>query len=109
MPFTSNFITPRDVFLKLFSPESMILFITFYQEFINAGVNAYALGCTDEGLRKELIDMENSGAEIEGLETYGGGTSLRFKILSEEVRLSKKQTSNSFAMCFTIIILRSFC
>lgn len=55
------------------------------KEFINAGVNAYALGCTDEGLRKELIDMENSGAEIEGLETYGGGTSLRFKILSEEV------------------------
>lgn len=55
------------------------------KEFINAGVIAYALGCTDEGLRKELNDMMNSGTEIEGLEIYGGGTSLRFKILSEEV------------------------
>lgn len=29
--------------------------------------------------------MKNSGTEIEGMETSGGGTSLRFKILSEEV------------------------
>ncbi|ONK60511.1 uncharacterized protein A4U43_C08F19260 [Asparagus officinalis] len=55
------------------------------KEFINAGVNAYALGCTDEGLRKELLDMKNSGTEVEGMETYGGGTSLRFRILSDEV------------------------
>ncbi|KAF3453200.1 hypothetical protein FNV43_RR03639 [Rhamnella rubrinervis] len=31
------------------------------KEFISAGVNAYALGCTDEGLRKELNDMKESG------------------------------------------------
>lgn len=55
------------------------------KEFICAGVNAYALGCTDEGLRKELIDMENSGTEIEGLEIYSEGINLRLKILSEEV------------------------
>lgn len=55
------------------------------KEFINAGVNAYALGCTDEGLRQELIEMKNSGTKIESIETFGGNTSLRFKILSEEV------------------------
>jgi hypothetical protein len=47
-------------------------------------VNAYALGCTDEGLRKELMDTKNSGVEIEGLGTYGG-TSLKFKIHTSEV------------------------
>ncbi|XP_068338712.1 uncharacterized protein [Pyrus communis] len=54
-------------------------------EFISAGVNAYALGCTDEGLRKELLDMKESGVEIEGMQSYGGTTSLKFKIASEEV------------------------
>lgn len=55
------------------------------KEFITAGVNAYALGCTDEGLRKELFSLKESGVEIEAMETYGGSTSLKSKILSEEV------------------------
>ncbi|KAF3639539.1 hypothetical protein FXO38_22589 [Capsicum annuum] len=55
------------------------------KEFISAGVNAYALGCTDEGLRKELISLKESGVEIEAMETYGGSTSLKSKILSVEV------------------------
>ncbi|KNA03912.1 hypothetical protein SOVF_204100 [Spinacia oleracea] len=55
------------------------------KEFIEAGVNAYALGCTDEGLRKELSNMKESGVEIESMEIYGGRTSLRSKILYEEV------------------------
>ncbi|KAF9609922.1 hypothetical protein IFM89_019288 [Coptis chinensis] len=55
------------------------------KEFISAGVNAYALGCTDEGLRKELIDMKDSGLDIAGTEIYGGRTSLKSKILSKEV------------------------
>lgn len=55
------------------------------KEFISAGVNAYALGCTDEGLRKELMHIKDSGIEIDGLETYGGGTSVKFRILTEEV------------------------
>ena len=56
------------------------------QEFISAGVNAYALGCTDEGLRKELTDMKESGVEIEAMQSYGGSTSLKSKIASGEVR-----------------------
>lgn len=56
-----------------------------YQDFISAGVNAYALGCTDEGLRKELIDMKESGLEIEVMQSYGGSTGLKSKIISEEV------------------------
>ncbi|KAF7840614.1 uncharacterized protein G2W53_002912 [Senna tora] len=55
------------------------------KEFIAAGVNAYALGCTDEGIRKELTDMKDSGVEIEAMQSYGGSTSLKSKIISEEV------------------------
>ncbi|WMV16290.1 hypothetical protein MTR67_009675 [Solanum verrucosum] len=62
-----------------------IVMILIFQEFISAGVNAYALGCTDEGLRKELFSLKESGVEIEAMETYGGSTSLKSKILSVEV------------------------
>lgn len=55
------------------------------KEFISAGVNAYALGCTDEGLRKELTNMKESGTEIQEMQTYGGATSLKSKICYEEV------------------------
>ncbi|XP_044496439.1 uncharacterized protein LOC123218851 [Mangifera indica] len=55
------------------------------KEFISAGVNAYALGCTDEGIRKELIALKESGTEIGAMQSYGGGTSLKSKIFSEEV------------------------
>lgn len=55
------------------------------KDFISAGVNAYALGCTDEGLRKELTDMKQSGFEVEAMHNYGGSTSLKSKILSYEI------------------------
>ncbi|KAI3718696.1 hypothetical protein L6452_19576 [Arctium lappa] len=55
------------------------------KEFIGAGVNAYALGCTDEGLRKELTNMKESDIEIEEMQTYGGGTSVKSKICYEEI------------------------
>ncbi|KAI7758235.1 hypothetical protein M8C21_018757 [Ambrosia artemisiifolia] len=55
------------------------------KEFISAGVNAYALGCTDEGLRKELTNMKESSIQIEEMQAYGGGTSLKSKICYEEV------------------------
>lgn len=54
------------------------------KEFISAGVNAYELGCTDEGLRKELTDMKESGVEIEAMQTYGGNTGLKSTIISQE-------------------------
>ncbi|XP_031473982.1 uncharacterized protein LOC116246304 [Nymphaea colorata] len=55
------------------------------KEFISAGVNAYALGCTDEGLRRELMDLKGSGGHVEGVQAYGGTTSLKSKTFSEEV------------------------
>ncbi|KAI3849080.1 hypothetical protein MKX03_011523 [Papaver bracteatum] len=55
------------------------------KEFIGAGVNAYALGCTQEGLRRELTDMKESGIEIERTRSNGGNASLKSKIFSEEV------------------------
>lgn len=48
-------------------------------------MNAYELGCTDEGLRKELTDMKESGVEIEAMQTYGGNTGLKSTIISQEV------------------------
>jgi len=54
--------------------------------FVSAGVQAYALGCTEEGIRMELLDIKASGVEIEGLRSYGGGTSLSFKVRSSEVK-----------------------
>ena len=70
--------------------------LMLYQEFISAGVNAYALGCTDEGLRKELIAMKESGIEIEAMQRYGGSTSLKSKICAEEVSYP---TYFSFYIC----------
>ncbi|CAH2047994.1 unnamed protein product [Thlaspi arvense] len=56
------------------------------KEFISAGVNAYALGCTDEDLRKELMAMKESGLEIERMESYyHGSTQTKSKILLSEV------------------------
>ncbi|KAL7604579.1 uncharacterized protein LOC111907860 isoform X1 [Lactuca sativa] len=55
------------------------------KEFISAGVNAYALGCTDEGLRKELTNIKESGIEIQEMQTYGGATGLKSKICYQEV------------------------
>jgi len=57
----------------------------YLQEFISAGVNAYALGCTDEDLRKELMAMKDSGLEIERMENYGGSTQTKSKITLSEV------------------------
>lgn len=55
------------------------------KDFIRAGVNAYALGCTAEDLRKELANIRESGVEIEAMENFGGSTSLKSRISSEEV------------------------
>ncbi|XP_024467561.1 uncharacterized protein LOC18111216 isoform X2 [Populus trichocarpa] len=61
------------------------MLLTVEEEFISAGVNAYAVGCTEEGLRKELTAIRESGDEIEALQNYGGSTSVKSKIFAEEV------------------------
>ncbi|KAH8943228.1 hypothetical protein BDL97_13G040300 [Sphagnum fallax] len=57
------------------------------KEFINAGVTAYAVGCTDEGLRKELLNVGQAGAELDGSTGAGAGANvvLKSKIRAEEV------------------------
>ncbi|KAL2610364.1 hypothetical protein R1flu_028937 [Riccia fluitans] len=53
------------------------------KEFIHAGVTAYEVGCTDEGMRKELLSIslnENSGEEL-----GGSAVGLRNKLATEEV------------------------
>ncbi|KAL8469003.1 hypothetical protein ACS0TY_031996 [Phlomoides rotata] len=63
------------------------------KEFISAGVNAYELGCTDEGLREELTDMKESGVEIEAMQAYGGNTGLKSKIISQEPTIVRWSSS----------------
>lgn len=48
-------------------------------------MNAYALGCTDEGLREELTDIKESGVKIDAMQAYSGNTGLKSKIISQEV------------------------
>ncbi|KVH96742.1 hypothetical protein Ccrd_001167, partial [Cynara cardunculus var. scolymus] len=60
------------------------------KEFISAGVNAYALGCTDEGLRKELTNMKESGIEIEEMQTFGGVRWSPTPPVSDEIKLQWK-------------------
>ncbi|XP_022575117.1 uncharacterized protein BNAA03G59840D isoform X2 [Brassica napus] len=70
-----------------FSPHGQTHHRKRWMEFISAGVNAYALGCTDEDLRKELMAMKESGLEIERVESYQvqGSTQTKSKILLSEV------------------------
>ncbi|KAI3992729.1 hypothetical protein MKX01_021690 [Papaver californicum] len=49
--------------------------IYLIKEFIGAGVSAYALGCTQEGLKRELTNMKESGIEIERTRSYRGNAS----------------------------------
>jgi hypothetical protein len=53
------------------------------QEFIYAGVTAYAVGCTDEGLRKELLNVGQAGVELDGGMGVGGGANVVLSRRSE--------------------------
>lgn len=55
------------------------------QEFIDAGVTAYAVGCTDEGLRKELLNVGVSAADVEGSTRSSSKVGLKSKLTAEEV------------------------
>lgn len=81
---------------------------SFFQEFITAGVNAYELGCTDEGLRKELADMKDSGIEIEAMQSYGGSTSLKSKIFSHEVSISSLELNNYIQLDLSCLVWHVF-
>jgi hypothetical protein len=77
--------------MKLFSPvficTSVLLHHFIFQDFITAGVTAYAIGCTDEGLRGELLNARDSNEPLLELASSGGGTGVKLKITSEEVRI----------------------
>ncbi|KAF3455200.1 hypothetical protein FNV43_RR05648 [Rhamnella rubrinervis] len=60
------------------------------KEFISAGVNAYALGCTDEGLRKELNDMKESGLKSSNAKLWRKHQWSSTPPVSDEVRLQWK-------------------
>lgn len=70
-------------------------------------MTAYALGCTDEGLRKELMDIEDSGVEIEGLVSLGG-TGSTFKVHSFEVSILCQSCVASFIF-FILLFSIMFC
>lgn len=71
-------------------------------------MNAYELGCTDEGLRKELADMKDSGIEIEAMQSYGGSTSLKSKIFSHEVSICSLELNNYIQLDLSCLVWHVF-
>jgi hypothetical protein len=65
------------------------------QDFINAGVTAYAVGCTTEDLRKELLNIGASG-ELEDTTTAvsSGAVGIKSKLTAEEVQLLSIKSCN---------------
>ncbi|CAM6029074.1 unnamed protein product [Sphagnum balticum] len=88
--FDDEFRSSQQIALGLHRRYKSVLeggFTNNLREFINAGVTAYAVGCTDEGLRKELLNVGQAGAELDGSTGAGGGANvvLKSKIRAEEV------------------------
>lgn len=55
------------------------------KDFITGGVTAYAVGCTDEGLRRELLSLRDSHENLTEISSAGCTTSLKLKLTSEEI------------------------
>ncbi|OAE28577.1 hypothetical protein AXG93_2175s1610 [Marchantia polymorpha subsp. ruderalis] len=53
------------------------------KEFIRAGVTAYEVGCTDEGMRKELLSIGDLNELSD--EESGGSVGLKSRLATEEV------------------------
>ncbi|MCO5604495.1 hypothetical protein L7F22_058662 [Adiantum nelumboides] len=54
-------------------------------DFITDGVTAYAVGCTDEGLRSELLKLRDSPEEFVERPSTGVSTSVKLKLTTEEI------------------------
>jgi hypothetical protein len=88
--FDDEFRSSQQIALGLHQRYKSVLeggFTNNLREFINAGVTAYAVGCTDEGLRKELLNVGQAGVELDGSTGAGAGANvvLKSKIRAEEV------------------------
>jgi len=62
------------------------MYVEFSQDFIDAGVNAYAVGCTTEDLRKELLNIVASGGDLEDTAVSSGSIGIKSKLTAEEVQ-----------------------
>ena len=56
------------------------------QNFIDAGVTAYAVGCTTEDLRKELLNIGVSGDLKDTTTVSSGSVGIKSKLTAEEVQ-----------------------
>lgn len=72
------------------------------KDFITAGVTAYAVGCTDEGLRSELLKLRDSHEELaDNLSTGVTTTSVKMKLTTEEI--------NECILWSTIVFITILC
>lgn len=55
------------------------------QDFIDAGVTAYAVGCTTEDLRKELLNIGASRDLEDTTAVSSGSVGIKAKLTAEEV------------------------
>eukprot|EP00249_Psilotum_nudum_P017655 c26427_g1_i8 orf=107-1060(+) len=83
-----EFHSPRNIALGLHWRYRQVVehgFSNNLKEFINAGVTAYAVGCTAEGLRRELLSVRDSDLELDIGLSAGYISGLKSKLTSEEI------------------------
>lgn len=69
------------------------------QDFIEAGVTAYSVGCTTEDLRKELLNIGTREADLEDTPVSTGSVGIKTKLAAEEVQ---------FWSIYLVVIFSSF-
>lgn len=82
-----EFRSSRNIALSLHRRYKVVMergFSNNIKEFITAGVTAYAVGCTDEGLRRELISLRDSNEDVDE-SSSAGCTNLKSKLTLEEI------------------------
>ncbi|MCO5564742.1 hypothetical protein L7F22_018410 [Adiantum nelumboides] len=82
-------------------PRATVSPFSLIQDFVTAGVTAYAVGCTDEGLRSELLKLRDSPEEFVERPSTGVSTSVKLKLTTEEI--------NECILWSTIVFITILC
>ncbi|KAH7434062.1 hypothetical protein KP509_07G099200 [Ceratopteris richardii] len=83
-----EFRSSRNIALSLHRRYKNVVdrgFSNHLKDFITAGVTAYAVGCTEEGLRDELLKLRDSSEYSMEQRSSGVTTSVKLKLTTEEI------------------------
>ncbi|KAI5076107.1 hypothetical protein GOP47_0008172 [Adiantum capillus-veneris] len=99
-----EFRSSRNIALSLHRRYKNVVdggFSKYLKDFITAGVTAYAVGCTDEGLRSELLKVRDSPEDFIENPSTGISTSRKLKLTTEEI--------NECILWSTIVFITILC